>query len=176
MSTKSIKQKVREHFLLNPTAKLRVRHIAQKLSIPLHSAIRYSQELKKEALLKETAIAGVKLYSADRSSEKFLLEKKLYNLRSLHESGLVEYLALEMGNPAIIVFGSYARGEDTEESDIDIYIQAQEKLPAGLAKFEKVLQRKIQLFSFKGIRGVKNKELANTILNGMTLNGFVEVF
>jgi len=50
----------------------------------------------------------------------------------------------------------------------------QKEIPS-LAKLEKKLQRKIQLFKYKNIHKVENKELANNIINGVTLNGFVEV-
>ena len=106
----------------------------------------------------------------------FLLEKKLYNLRSLYSSGLVDFLVQELSNPAIILFGSYARGEDVETSDIDIFIETTQKEIPSLVKFEKKLQRKTQLFKYKDISKVENKELSNNIINGITLNGFLEVF
>lgn len=175
MRIKSIEQKIKEYFFVNPTAKLRVRQIEREVIIPLPSAIRYAKELEKEGILQSTIIAGIKLYSADRTSKQFLLEKKLYNIKSLFSSGLVEFLVNECNNPNIALFGSYARGEDVEDSDIDLYIETN-KREIDLKKFENTLKRGIQLFIYKKIGNVENKELANNILNGITLNGFVEVF
>jgi len=176
MKTKSIKETVREFFFLNPTAQLRVRQASREVGIPLPSAIRYTRELIKEGLLKKAGIAGVTLYSADRSSASFLLEKRIFNLRHLHISGLTSYLVREFSNPPLVVFGSYARGEDRETSDIDLYLETPSNKRVSLEKFEKTLQRKVHLFIYKRIKDVENKELANNILNGVTLNGFVEVF
>lgn len=176
MITKSIKEKIKQYFFLNPTKKLRIRQIEREVKVPLPLAIRYSKELESEGILKSSIIANVKLYSADRSSRIFLMEKKLFNLQSLFYSGLVDHLAGIYGNPAIAVFGSYSRGEDTEESDIDIYIETPKKEIVELADYEKKLRRKIQVFRYGNIRDIKNKELANNILNGITLNGFLEVF
>jgi len=40
-----------------------------------------------------------------------------------------------------------------------------------LQKFEKKLRRGIQTFWFKSLIDIKNKELANNIINGYLLNG-----
>ncbi|MEW5897264.1 MAG: hypothetical protein AB1668_06215 [Nanoarchaeota archaeon] len=45
-----------------------------------------------------------------------------------------------------------------------------------LSRFEDILKRKIQLFRYKNIKDIPNVHLANNIINGLVLNGFVEVF
>jgi predicted nucleotidyltransferase len=176
MIKKSIKQQIKEYFFLCPTAKLRVRQIERVVRVPLPSAIRYTKELENEGILKSETIADVHLYSADRTLEAFFLEKKLFNIRQLYAVGLIEFLIEELHNPGIVVFGSYGRGEDVEGSDIDLYIETAAKKIIDLKKFEKKLQRNVQLFRHKCLRDIKNKDLANNIMNGMTLHGFVEVF
>ncbi len=175
MISKNIKNKIKEYFYINPTIRLRVRQIERNAGTALPSAIRYAKELEKENILKSVSIAGVKLYTTDRTSESYLLEKKQFNIKELFNSGLIDYIKHEYNNPNIVVFGSFMRGEDTEKSDIDLYIEYNGKIK-GLKKFEKRLKRNIQLFCFKNIKQIKNKELANNIINGITLNGFVEVF
>ena len=128
MKNKNIKLKVVEYFFRRPTQKLRVRQIEREVGVPLPSAIRYANELESETLLKSEIIAGIKLYSANRTSKKYLFEKKIYNLRTLQNSNLFEYLVEETSNPIIILFGSYGRGEDIEDSDIDLYIGCTKKI------------------------------------------------
>ena len=176
MITKSVKTKIKNYFLLNPTIKLRVRQIERKVKVPLPSAIRYSMELEQEGILKSEEIARIKVYSADRSSNEFLVEKKVYNFRVLISSNLINFLKGEYFNPAIILFGSFSRGEDVENSDIDLYLETPSRKKVNLSRFEKVLKRKIQLHLHKSIKEIKNYELANNIVNGITLNGFLEVF
>ena len=176
MKTKVIKAKVQEYFLLNPTVKLRVRQVEREVNVPLPSAIRYTKELEKEGVLKGQEIAEVKLYSANRDSPQYLLEKRLFNIRQLYAAGLVQHFVEKYDNPTIIVFGSYSRGEDIETSDIDLYLETPHKEIKDLEGFEKKLQRKIQVFCHKSIKEIKNKELANNIINGVTLRGFVEAF
>ena len=175
MTTKNIKNKIKEYFLLNPTVKLRVRQIERKTKSPLPSVIRYMKELEKENILKSQIISNIKVFSADRGSKEFLLEKKIFNLRQLFASGFTNYLTIEYSNAPIILFGSYSRGEDTENSDIDIYIETHSKKEPDISNFEKKLSRNIQIFKYKDIKEIKNKELANNIINGITINGFIEV-
>lgn len=175
MITKNIKQRMKEYFLQNPTVKIRVRQLERELRLPLPSVIRYLKELETEQLIKNEIFGGIKLYSADRTSKNFILEKKLYNLRMLYFSGLVEYLIDKCDNPTIAVFGSYAIGEDVEKSDVDIYIESSKKV-LNLKIFETKLNRKIQIFCYKTLNSMENKELANNIVNGITLNGFLEVY
>jgi len=176
MKLKDIKAELKEYFFLYPSAKMRVRQVERAIKAPLHSVIRYTKELEKGGFLKSNSIASVTFYSADRASATFLLEKKLYNLRSLFSSGLVKFLIQELSNPNMVVFGSYSRGEDVENSDIDLFVESVQKDVPSLSRFEKKLQRRIQLFKYKDISKVENKELANNIVNGITLNGFLEVF
>lgn len=176
MIKKSIKNKLKEYFFQNPSLKLRVRQIEREVGIPLPSAIRYVKELEKENILKSSKIANIIVYSADRSSKNFLLEKKLFNLKQLYSSGLIDFIVEEFSNPTMILFGSYSKGEDLEESDIDLYIETNSKKKIHFEKHEKKLQRKIQCFVYRNIEKVENKKLANNIVNGVTLNGFVEVF
>jgi predicted nucleotidyltransferase len=175
MRRKDIKLEIVKYFLLNPTAKLRVRQIEREVNVPLPSAIAYTKELEKQGILKSAIVGGVRFYSADRASKEFLLEKQLFNIKSLFSSGLVDFIISECNNPNIMVFGSYARGEDIEDSDVDLYIETIKK-EINLKQFEAKLKRKIQLFIYKKIADVENKELANNIINGIVLNGFVEVF
>ena len=176
MKTKNIKGRIKEYFFLNPTLKLRVRQIERQVKVPLPSVIRYTKELEIEKVLKSSQIANITTYSSDRTSKQFLLDKKLFNIERLFSSGLIGFLVEQLSNPALVVFGSFSRGEDIEKSDIDLYVETPSRKKINLEKFEKALQRKIQIFVYNNIHDIENKELANNIVNGILLNGFVEVF
>lgn len=176
MKTINIKEKIKEYFFINPTTKLRVRQIERTLKLPLPSVIRYCKALEREEVLMLIKIGNVVFYTADRTNENFLLEKKLFNIKQLYEKRLIKHLKTEFHNPTIIVFGSYSKGEDIEDSDIDLYIETPSKREINLDSFEKPLKRKIQVFKYKSIKEIVNPNLANNIINGIALNGFLEVF
>ena len=175
MKRKDIKSEITEYFFINPASKLRVREIERILKLPLPSVIRYCKELENEEILTIMRIGNVRFYHAN-NSQRYLLEKKLYNIRKLYESGLIEFLRQELSNSPIVLFGSFAKGEDMEESDIDLYIETPLKKILALDKFEKNLKRKIQTFQYKSLNEISNIHLANNIVNGITLNSYIEVF
>ena len=77
------------------------------------------------------------------------------------------YLESEYGIGRIGLFGSYAKGEQTENSDIDLV--AEFKKPIGL-KFieltdylEKILGKKIDLLTPEGIDSIHFREIADSI-------------
>lgn len=174
MNRKNIKQTILEYFLINPTSKMRVRELERFLRLPLPSIIRYCKELKDENIIATEKIGNVLFFKASRTDE-YVLEKKIYNLKALYKSGLIEYLKQELSNPPIILFGSYSKGEDVENSDIDIYLETQSKKPLNIEQFKKILKREIQLFKHKSIHDVPNKSLANNIINGIIVNSYVDV-
>jgi len=176
MKTKNIQQKIREFFFVNPNSKLRVREIERKLNLPLPSVIRYCKELEKENILTMIKTGNVSFYTADKTSNKFITQKKLYNINSLYISDLIDFLRKELSNPTIIVFGSYSKGEDIETSDIDLYIETHSNKNIDLENYEKKLSRNIQVFKHKNIKEIKNLNLSNNIVNGIILNGYLEVF
>ena len=176
MIRKSIKETIKDYFFMHPTEKLRVRHIERTLQLPLPSVIRYCKELKKEDILTITKIGNITFYTANRTHATYTLEKKLFNIKQLHESGLLTYLREALNNPVIVLFGSYANGEDTESSDVDIYIETPSKKEINVKKYEQILQRKIQTLKHKNIKQIQNIHLANNIVNGITLNNSIEVF
>lgn len=175
MKQKDIKNTIKEHFFVYPSAKLRVRETERTLKLSLPSVIRYCKELEKEGILAIDKIGDVNFYTASRS-EKYLLEKKLYNIKQLYESGLIAYMKEELSNPAIVLFGSYAKGEDIEGSDIDLYVETPSKKQINLDKFKKMLKREIQVFRHSNLKEIKNFNLTNNIINGITLNNYIEVF
>jgi predicted nucleotidyltransferase len=176
MKQKNIKNKILYYYFINPTAKLRVREIERKLNIPIPSVIRYCKELLEEDYLTIIEIGNTKFYTSNKTNKKFILEKKFFNIKQLYYSGLIDFLKKELSNPNIILFGSYSKGEDIETSDIDLYIETKSKKNLNLEQFENYLNRKIQIFKYKNLKELNNPYLANNIINGINLNGFIEVF
>ncbi len=128
-------------------------------------------------IVKLTKIWRIK---ANQQNENFLKSKMIYNLNFMCQSGLVEFLNEHFGNPkAIVLFGSFRRGEDFSTSDIDIAIETdetEEYKTVGLqilSDFEKEIGRKIQLHLF--IRKNVDVHVFNNIANGIVLSGFLEV-
>ncbi|MBU2561364.1 MAG: nucleotidyltransferase domain-containing protein [Nanoarchaeota archaeon] len=159
----------KEHYLIEISRKAKIAHTSVK---------NHLETLKRQGVIKETAEKkgerDFPLYKADTENKEYTLYKKTDNFIRLKTSGLVGYLKDSLMPSVIIVFGSYARGEDTEDSDIDIFVMCKEE-PLRLEKFEKLLNRKIQLHFKKDLKDYP-PELKNNIINGTVLDGYLEVF
>ena len=112
------------------------------------------------------------VYAANIENKAFKKYKMIYNLTAIIESGLIDFLGDKLAPKSVVVFGSYRRGEDVEDSDIDIFIEGL-KGDLNLGKFERRLKRKIQLHFKKDFTSYP-EELKNNIINGIVLLGFLE--
>ena len=135
------------------------------------------QEIGLIIIEKLTKIWRIK---ANQESWFFIRSKIVYNLGFIYRSGLVEFLTEHFKNPkAIVLFGSFRKGEDLSNSDIDIAIETEEVKDyqtlglKELVEFEKIIKRKIQIHLFN--RRAIDENLFNNIANGIVLWGFLEV-
>ncbi len=139
----------------------------QKISPPTASSL--LEELNKENVLKKEKDKQFIYYYANKDSDIFIDLCRIYWKLKLKD--LVNELEKKYLNPTIILFGSLAKAEVKEDSDIDLAIFTPTKKELNVEKYEKSLRRKIQTFIFKDKEDIKNKELLNNILNGYKLRG-----
>jgi len=167
-------------FISEPEKEIHIRKLAKLTKKSPTTISKHLNELKVKGFLTATRRLNHLLYKANADDPAFKDLKLTYNIKKIRESGLIEYLNEGFSPEAIILFGSFRKAEDLPESDVDILVITPSKKDVNLAKFEKKLGHKIQLFihSRKEIEGMKtkNKDLLNTWLNGIVLEGFWEVF
>lgn len=172
MITKNNSLKVMELFYKYPTKTFHIRKIARMVNLSSTGIIKIVKNLKKEGLLvseKKNMIEEVR----PNFDGSFYLLKRIYNIYSLYSSGLIDELKKTYEHPsAIILFGSYTNGTDTEKSDIDIAIISKHHKDIKLEKFEKKLNRKINIHTL--LIETTSKEFKNSLANGIVLEGFVE--
>ena len=135
------------------------------------SASHLLKELRKEGLLLEEKERNYIYYVADIKNSLFIDLSRAYWSDVVRRIELVEYLERELISPLVIIFGSLNKAEAKRDSDLDIAIFTVSKKQINLSDFEKKIKRKIQVFAFKGIKDVKNKDLLNNILNGHIISG-----
>jgi len=179
MKTLTNQEKVLDIFLEDPLEKFHLREIARLTNLNPNTVLNITNQLVKEGfIIKEKKIHLVE-FSAN-VNEKFRNFKIVRNLENIYRSGLIECLNKHFKNPqTIILFGSFRKGEDIKESDIDIAIESNDfkkyelKELDELKEFEEKFKKKIQLHLFNK----KNIDinLFNSILNGIILYGFLEV-
>ena len=170
MITKDNRYKIMKLFFDAPERKVHIRGIARLVHLSAPGVSKIIARLKKEGLLlsEKTDLAENVFVS---KNEKFLHLKRCYNLLNIYESGLVDFLRGQYEEPeAIVLFGSYSKGEDNSKSDIDIAVITNITKSTDLKRFEKYIGRKINLYEIK----VKEceKEFLNNLANGAVLYGY----
>lgn len=173
MITKDNNLKIMEWFFKYPSKSFHIRELARLTKLSSTGVIKIVKRLKSEKLLiskKEKVVEDI----TPNFDGNFFIQKRLYNIYSLYDSGLVSYLSKFYEMPeSIILFGSYSNGTDTERSDIDIGIFSKSSEIPDTTKFEKKFVRKINLHLLD-----KNKlteEFKNSLCNGVVLEGVVEI-
>jgi len=161
-------------FLDSPTEKFRVREIARHTHISPPSVMNYLKEFEKGGLIKKQTKNRIPFYYAIRDNPDFILYKKISIIFELHRSGLIDYLWDKTSPEAIVLYGSFARGESIEDSDIDLFVLGKESL-TNINVFEKKMNKRIHLLFNDSLKNV-SKELKNNILNGIILKGYLTVF
>ena len=159
-------------FFESPTKEFNVREVARTLKINPATASTYLKKFEKAGILKYKKQRIQDLYRADLDSDRYRDLKVYYLIRKLKESGLIESLNKFYIKPAIVLFGSCAYGIDTETSDIDLVIIS-EKIAdfPEQRRFEKKLDREIQIFAVKDIKDLRNKHLINNVMSGIVIQG-----
>ena len=176
MLQKSNMIRTAEIFFINPNKRYYLMDISKNIGLAHTSVKKNLDKLIKIGLIIESiekrGKRGFPYYEANKDNKIFRKYKSIYNIYSILESGLIDFIEEKLTPKSIVLFGSYQRGEDIENSDIDLFIECKkEKL--DIMMFEKKLKRKIELH-FKENFISYSKELKNNIINGIILSGFLE--
>lgn len=170
MLNKYNKYKLLKVFLDSPTESFRLRELSRMSNLAPLSVSNYLKEFEKEGLTKKYIKREIPFYVAERDNENFVLYKKLSIINELNTSGLVNYLWGTLAPEALILYGSFAKGESTEESDVDIFVIGKET-KIDLEKYSKILNKEIHLMFKKDPKDIPN-ELKNNLINGIILKGY----
>lgn len=128
-------------------------------------------DFKEDELISVKSKGNSKFVSFERNSDKALKAKRLMNLNALYQAELIDDLVDFYDYPeAVILFGSFAKGEDTYRSDIDISIVSRNE-----ESFEdrEIWGRNVSVTVFK--RDEIPDNMLETLANGITVHGYLEV-
>jgi DNA-binding transcriptional ArsR family regulator len=161
-------------FFRDPEREYHIREIASILEISPATASKKLKVLYESGVLKHRKLKMLDLFKANQDSEQYRDIKLFSNISALRESGLIEALNQHFLKPTIILFGSAAFGLDTKKSDFDICLISEVISEFDASLFEKKLGKGIQLFVNKNLKDIKNKQLVNSILSGITIQGEIQ--
>ena len=150
--------KIIDLFLENPEREYHIRQLSRIFKKSPTTISKVLKDYQKQGILTSEKKFNHLLFKADTNSKKFRTIKISHNLNLIKNSGLIEIIEKEFNYPkAIVLFGSFAKGENISTSDIDLLIISPIKRGINLEGHEKKMKHKIQLFvnSDKDIEDMK---------------------
>ena len=171
--------KVAELIFNSPNKTFHIRMLEKETGFSTTAIIDSVGELKKYEIIKIQETDLTTNIKANFDSEAYRFYKLLFNLYRLKRYKFIDNLIEVFNNPeAIVLFGSFAKGEDIEESDIDILVisshKNQEDFSDMLGKFEEELNRKINILILDSLAKSSN-EFKNAVANGIILHGYLKI-
>ena len=150
--------------------------IARLLKVSPTAVAKALPILEKEGFIKLEKHKEMNLNSVQLCrSQEIMRLKRAENLRLVYETGLADALEENFPGTAIILFGSFSRGDDTAKSDIDIAIMGSGKTKdIDLSAYETRLEKKININNYASAKDV-HKELMENLCNGIVLAGGIEL-
>lgn len=174
------KAKIAEILFRYPEKEFSLSDLAKEASVAKANIGDILDEFQRVELITIEKLSKIWRIRANQTHWLYVRSKIIYNLNFVYKSGLVEFLVDTFKNPkAVILFGSFRKGEDLSSSDIDIAIESDDTKKyqtigmRELAEFEHFIGRKIQLHVFN--RKSIDINVFNNIANGIVLWGFLEV-
>jgi predicted nucleotidyltransferase len=139
---------------------------------------KWLKKYQKDGLLKRIKDKGkFPYFTANSNNTVYQSKKKIFMLNKLHEVGFINHLLSLEKAKTIIIFGSIAKGDWYNDSDIDIFILGDAK---GIkkSKYEIQLHRDIELHIFESKKNVKAVKtgLINNVINGFIIKGNIQEF
>jgi predicted nucleotidyltransferase len=126
--------KITTYFLKNPTVKPTQKELIGTTNIAKATAIKHLSQLVKENILNCKKIGVTNIYSLNNERTIVKELKKLHTILQLNSLHSTEH-------EEIYLYGSCARGEQTEQSDIDLLIITPEKQPKITTTIEKISRK-----------------------------------
>ena len=166
--------KTLQEFFDFPRKSFQLRELSRNINLAQVSVMNHVNKLVKEGLIVREEKGIYPSYRANRENEEFKLLKKQNIILRLHKIGFIKHVDEKIKPNCIVLFGSAARGEDTENSDLDMFIQAA-VVDLKLGEYEELLKRKINILFEHNLKDI-SRELLNNIINGEILYGYLKVF
>ena len=176
MGKPSKERDVLELFFNEPTKHWHFKDIVNHAKISEDRANHWLRKLMEEDIINRVKPQGKMPYFIARYEHpNYENKKKLYALNRMFETGLLSRLQSLKNVKAVVIFGSFARGDWNADSDIDLFIYGEpEELRFGTVW--KGLGRVIEVHTVKTRKDIKEirSGLINNVVKGYFVKGTVQ--
>lgn len=173
-------QKCLLRFFDYPETEISLNDLSADIGISKTTARKIVLQLETEGFLIRKEIGKVWRISCNKEHYYNHTVKIAYHLDMIYRTNLLEETYKKFPNSrAVVLFGSYRKGDDNEKSDIDIAVEVLDKQKMSIHElgviprlgFRKNVKVNLHVFSRDRI----DLNLFANIANGIALGGFLEV-
>jgi len=173
-------QKTLNWFFSFPNIEMSLNDLSHELKISKTTAKNTVNQLINEKFLIKKILGKTWRISCDQNHGYNFSRKISYNLFMVYNLGLIEEIRKLIQNPlAIILFGSYRKGDDNEKSDIDIAVEVLDDKEIQIIELGVIpkfgYRNNVRVNIHKFSRNKIDLNLFANIANGIVLEGFLEV-
>lgn len=144
--TSKARVKILELLMFDPLSEFHLREISRRTKVSAPYVKKELDQLRKISLVRETARGNLKLYRINKDSPIIEDIKRIF-LKTDSLGGLLTKELSELGQiDYALIYGSFARGEETENSDIDLLVIGnvdEENLVPIIGNIEKKIGREV---------------------------------
>lgn len=155
-----------DFFYEEPARQITVRQLAAQIKLSRSTVQYYLRRLKEQGVISED--------NKWIDSEYNRLRKIFYYTEKIAASGLVDFLENELAASAVILFGSFSKGDSVRISDIDLFVECARDRELNLTPFEQSLGHHIELFTKRKITQLPDR-LLNSVINGIKIRGYFTI-
>jgi len=159
----------------SPLKQWHFEEITRQAGMTRAAASKWLRKYKKEGLVRRVKEKNrFPYFTAGDNNAAYKSKKKIYALKGLHNSGLINHLMSLERTKTIIIFGSIVRWDWYKESDIDIFIYGDDS-EFEQGKYELRLNREIQVHSAKSKKDLRKMgKLLPYIISGNFIKGSIQ--
>ena len=171
-----LQQEILRLLFIRAGSQLNQRQIANAIKVSQPAIMKAIPYLEKENIISINKDKESNRWAIELNKNNNLIKqlKRVDNLKQIYETGLVDFLEEKFAGGIIILFGSYSRGEDLINSNIDIAIVGRKDKQLDLKEYEKILSREININFYNSFKEI-NKNLKENLCNGIVLIGGIEL-
>lgn len=154
----------------HPTTEFSISELAEENGISKPWAAEKVDEFREEGIVTVEEKGNMKQVRFNRDSDGAKRLKQVINLEAFRRSGVLDEIVETFSYPeTVVLFGSFAKGEDVERSDIDIAVISTEEGDVEGS----ILERDVSLHVFNP--GEVPGNMVESLANGIVLYGHLEV-
>lgn len=160
-------------FFNYPTKHWHFTELAKRIGIAQSKLDKWLKRMVNEKIVLKAIERGkMPYYVGNYESPAYHHKKMIFALNQLYSSGFLNHLSALQNAKAVVIFGSFARGDWFENSDIDLFIYGSDD-GLSISEYELKLHRDIHLFTCKTLRqlNVLWPGLQHNIIKGYLVKG-----